>query len=207
MEKARGDSSARDQFRRVIHRDKRGVFLGSDVYPPPGVRVTRFGFRRVDRPNGQVAWRHSAAFENEPPAQRLLAWLDQLVEVRPLTFMTAYELAKLADAATGVIRGTQSHLAGLIGVTPRTLRAVIRTLRRGGHVRINRGAMNTYTLILKRAAGDASAGAAVTPRPPAADNRVAHAALRHFAMGQGGRMAKLAGLQKAALPTSGKSRS
>jgi hypothetical protein len=37
-------------------------------------------------------------------------------------FMTAYNLAKLADPTTGVIRGTQSHLAGLIGANPRTLR-------------------------------------------------------------------------------------
>ena len=57
MEDAQGGDRQRGLFRKVVHRGKKGIFLGSDVYPPPGVRVTRFGFRRVDRPNGQVAWR------------------------------------------------------------------------------------------------------------------------------------------------------
>src|SRR5262249_13391325 len=141
---------ARGQFRRAIYRDEKGVFWGSDVYPPPGLRVARFGFRRVDRPGGRIGWRHDAVLENEPPAQRLLAWLDQMGQVGSLTFHTAYKLAKLADPDTGSIRGTQVDLANLIGINPRTLRAIIRTLRREGHVRTDRGAVNTYTLVTKR---------------------------------------------------------
>ena len=163
----------REQFRRVVHRNERGVFLGSDVYPPAGVRVRRFGFRRVDRPNGSVAWRHDVALENEPPAQRLLAWLDQLADVQPLTFQTAYKLAKLADPTTGMIRGTQAHLAALIGINPRTLRAIIRILRKDGHLRTDRSARNTYTLLPKGAYGD---GLAMTSDLSVDDNRVNGAA-------------------------------
>jgi hypothetical protein len=39
MEDAQGGDRQRGLFRRVVHRGKKGVFLGSDVYPPPGVRV------------------------------------------------------------------------------------------------------------------------------------------------------------------------
>ena len=158
MEDAQGGDRQRGLFRRVVHRGKKGIFLGSDVYPPPGVRVTRFGFRRVDRPNGQVAWRHSADLEAEPPTLRILAWLDQLGDPSPLTFMTAYKLVKIADPNTGEIRGTQIELAALIGINPRTLRAILRRLRQDRHLRTARGAQNTYTLVMKRVDGDGSAG-------------------------------------------------
>jgi hypothetical protein len=167
MEKARADGPARYQIRKVVHRNKSGVFLGSDVYPPLGLRVARFGFRRVDRANGRVGWRHAVLYELEPPAQRLLMWLEELGEVKPLTFMAAYKLARLADPTTGVIRGTQVHLAGLAGIHPRTLRAILRALRQDGHIRTHRGAFNTYTLIMKRAGGDGSASS----DPPADDDR------------------------------------
>jgi hypothetical protein len=165
---------ARGQFRRAIYRDEKGVFWGADVYPPPGVKVARFGFRRVNRPNGTVGWRHDAVLENEAPVQRLLAWLDQLGQVGSLTFFTAYKLARLADPDAGTIRETQAHLAKLIGVNPRTLRAIIRTLCRDGHLRTDRGAVNTYTLTTKRRdeAGGADGGGLGSDQPVIQDRAV-----------------------------------
>ena len=144
----------RGRFRRVVHRNDKGIFLGSDLYPPAGARVRRFGFRRVDQSNGRVAWRHDVVLENEPSPQWLLVWLDQLGDVQPLTFQTAYKLAKLADPTTGMIRGTQAHLAAQIGINPRTFRAITTRLRHDGHLRTDRSAFNTYTLITKRAGGE-----------------------------------------------------
>src|SRR5258708_5125897 len=105
------DRSPRGPFQKVIHRDAAGRFSGADVYPPPDVRLARFGFRRVDGPHGKFAWSCNVTVADGLPAERMLAWIDQLGEVQPLTFMTAYKLAKLAEPTTGLIRGTQSHLA------------------------------------------------------------------------------------------------
>jgi hypothetical protein len=151
------DRPHRGPFRKVIHRDAAGRFSGADVYPPPDVRLARFGFRRVDGPHGKFAWSCNVTVADGLPAEQRLAWLDQLSGMPPLTFLAAYKLAKLAEPVTGVIRGTQAHLAGLIGINPRTLRAIIRALRRDGHLRTDRAALNTYTLITKRAGSDGSA--------------------------------------------------
>jgi hypothetical protein len=112
--------------------------------------------------------------ENEATAQRLLAWLDQLGQVGSLTFFTAYKLARLADPDAGTIRETQAHLAKLIGVNPRTLRAIIRTLCRDGHLRKDRGAVNTYTLNTKRRddAGGADGGSLGSDEPAVQDRAV-----------------------------------
>jgi len=72
--------------------------------------------------------------------------------------MTAYKLVKIADPNTGEIRGTQIELAALIGINPRTLRAILRRRRQDRHLRAARGAQNTYTLVMKRVDGDGSAG-------------------------------------------------